>query len=679
MTEPHPHTILNVDDNEAGRYAKTRILQRAGYQVLQAGTGAAALRIVAELRPELIVLDVKLPDISGLEVCRRIKSERSSADIMVLQVSASRVAPADRVQGLEIGADAYLTEPLNPAELLATTRALLRLYDREKENRRLLVELRESEERMRILIDGVRDYAIFMLDKNGCVSSWNAGAQRLTGYVALEILNRHHSYFYPDEAIRAGQPADDLEVAAADGRYEVDDWRVRRDGSRFIANVIYTTLIDGDGAPRGYAVVLRDITERKLSELTRAWLASMVEHTMTAIIGLTPAGIIESWNPAAEHLFGFTAAEAIGQSITLLTPDDRLEEQKTLFERLRAGEAQTLETARRAKDGRLLDVILTVSPVIDARENLVGVSASLTDVTARKLAEEALWRSEERLSLAQDAAHVGIWDWDPRTGSLSWTAEMLNLYGVAYPAETYAEWRQLVHVDDIARVEAERDEALRRRESFNIEYRVMHGSGEVRWLALRGEGYYGDDGAVTRVLAINMDVNERKRAEEERVKFEALVESSMDYIAMADPEGRCFYLNPAGRALIGVGNPAQTVDLTSDDFVADESKAFFHDTVLPELSAKGVWQGELALKHQKNGEPIDAYNTFFMVKDPASGKPMCIANVARDIRERKRADEQLRESDARFRALADSAPVLICISGPEGAQFCNQAYRDFID
>jgi len=78
---------------------------------------------------------------------------------------------------------------------------------------------------------------------------------------------------------------------------------------------------------------------------------------------------------------------------------------------------------------------------------------------------------------------------------------MLNLYGVAYPAETYAEWRQLVHVDDIARVEAEREETLRRRQSFNIEYRVMHGSGEVRWIALRGEGYYGDDGEVKRVLA----------------------------------------------------------------------------------------------------------------------------------------------------------------------------------
>jgi len=124
-------------------------LQRAGYQVLQAATGAEALRIVTELRPELVLLDVK---------CRISTAWRSAPDQERaierrhhgLQVSASRVAPADRVQAWRSVQTAYLTEPLDPAELLATTRALLRLYDREKENRRLLVELRESEERMRI-------------------------------------------------------------------------------------------------------------------------------------------------------------------------------------------------------------------------------------------------------------------------------------------------------------------------------------------------------------------------------------------------------------------------------------------------------------------------------------------------------------------------------------------------
>jgi two-component system, sensor histidine kinase len=135
--------ILNVDDDEAGRYAKSRILKRAGYEVVEAGTGADALRLVSESTPQLVLLDVKLPDISGMDVCRKIKEDPASSHIMVLQISASHITTPDRVLGLECGADTYLTEPVESTELLATVQALLRLYKREEENRHLLAQLRE--------------------------------------------------------------------------------------------------------------------------------------------------------------------------------------------------------------------------------------------------------------------------------------------------------------------------------------------------------------------------------------------------------------------------------------------------------------------------------------------------------------------------------------------------------
>jgi signal transduction histidine kinase len=138
-------TILNVDDDEAGRYAKSRILQRAGYRVVDAGTGTDALRIARQEKPPLILLDVKLPDISGLEVCRILKSDPATAHMMILQMSATHVTEADRVQGLEGGADGYLTEPLEAEELQATVKALLRLYSREEENRQLLNQLRDAD------------------------------------------------------------------------------------------------------------------------------------------------------------------------------------------------------------------------------------------------------------------------------------------------------------------------------------------------------------------------------------------------------------------------------------------------------------------------------------------------------------------------------------------------------
>ena len=137
--------ILNVDDNAAGRYARSRILKRAGYDVVEAGTGSEALRLLKESNPELVLLDVKLPDMSGMEVCRIIKEDPQSSHIMVLQISASHTTVPDRILGLNCGADTYLAEPVESGELLATVRALLRLYEREQENRELLAQLREAD------------------------------------------------------------------------------------------------------------------------------------------------------------------------------------------------------------------------------------------------------------------------------------------------------------------------------------------------------------------------------------------------------------------------------------------------------------------------------------------------------------------------------------------------------
>ena len=146
MTNPTlEYTILNVDDHDAGRYAKSRILQLAGYRVVEAATGADALRLVREAKPQLILLDVKLPDVDGIQLCRTIKSDPLSAQIMVLQISAVHTTRADRIHGLECGADTYLIEPVQADELLATVNALLRLYDRERENRQLVAQLRNAD------------------------------------------------------------------------------------------------------------------------------------------------------------------------------------------------------------------------------------------------------------------------------------------------------------------------------------------------------------------------------------------------------------------------------------------------------------------------------------------------------------------------------------------------------
>ncbi|MFC4311178.1 histidine kinase dimerization/phosphoacceptor domain -containing protein [Steroidobacter flavus] len=148
-----PEIILNVDDNEPGRYATTRILNRAGFQVLEAGTGKEALRLARSASPQLVVLDVNLPDMSGIDVCKQLKTDPETAGIMVLQVSATNIAVLDRVNSLSAGADSFLVEPMEPEELEAVARALLRLHRVEAELRRSLAErellLREVNHRVK--------------------------------------------------------------------------------------------------------------------------------------------------------------------------------------------------------------------------------------------------------------------------------------------------------------------------------------------------------------------------------------------------------------------------------------------------------------------------------------------------------------------------------------------------
>jgi PAS domain S-box-containing protein len=127
-------------------------------------------------------------------------------------------------------------------------------------------ELREDSESFRLLVESVRDYAIFMLDPGGHIATWNEGARRIKGYTSAEILDQHFSIFYTPEDVSSGHPAQELVEAQRDGRYEEEGWRVRKDGSRFWANVLITPLRDASGELRGFAKVTRDMTDRRASE-----------------------------------------------------------------------------------------------------------------------------------------------------------------------------------------------------------------------------------------------------------------------------------------------------------------------------------------------------------------------------------------------------------------------------
>lgn len=262
-------------------------------------------------------------------------------------------------------------------------------------------ELHLSEQRFRSLVEGVTDYAIFMLDPIGQIVSWNSGAQRIKGYSADEIIGKHFSCFYRPDEIAAGKPQAELEIAETVGRYEEEGLRVRKGGEIFWALVVITPLWDASGSLCGFAKVTRDISDRKRAEeKTRI----MVELALNAMILVDVRGTLVQVNPKTEQLFGYTQIELLGQSVDLLVPDKvRAEHPAHRAAFFANPSVRTMGAGRdlygRRKDGTLFPVEIGLNPVQSGGEQLV--LGSIIDITERKRIEE-----KARLHLAE-LAHAG--------------------------------------------------------------------------------------------------------------------------------------------------------------------------------------------------------------------------------------------------------------------------------
>jgi PAS domain S-box-containing protein len=262
------HTVLNVDDDEGARYAKTRIFERAGYRVIEAATGADTLRLIHEQHPHLVLLDIGLPDISGLEICRLIKKNPATEHMMVLQVSASCVRPQERARGLDGGADVYLSEPVEAAELIGTAKALLRLYDREQEGRVLLKELTERERFIKSLVDAAPStvYLYDLREQRNLYTNARSGAT--LGYAAdeLQFVGRAtlQEWVHPDDRSLVMAQLAQL-PDQADGQVLEFECRVQHRSKEWrwvlCRNVVFSR--DETGQPLQILGTALDITHRK--------------------------------------------------------------------------------------------------------------------------------------------------------------------------------------------------------------------------------------------------------------------------------------------------------------------------------------------------------------------------------------------------------------------------------
>jgi len=271
-----------------------------------------------------------------------------------------------------------------------------------------------EDRRLRLLIDAVVDYAIYMIDPDGIITSWNAGARRFKGYEEAEILGQHFSRFYTDDDRRAGLPQRALDTAIGEGRFEGEGWRVRKDGTHFWSHVVIDPIYDSTGTLLGFAKITRDLTDRKMAEETlkqseqqfRLLVQSVTDY---AIYMLAPDGRVTNWNLGAQRIKGYLPEEVIGRHFSMFyTPEDQA-----------AGlPAWALEVATREgrfenkgwrvrKDGTRFLAHVVVDPIRGDTGTLLGFAKITRDITEATQAQQALEQTREALFQAQKMQAIG--------------------------------------------------------------------------------------------------------------------------------------------------------------------------------------------------------------------------------------------------------------------------------
>ncbi|HYG62341.1 MAG TPA: PAS domain S-box protein, partial [Thermoanaerobaculia bacterium] len=423
---------------------------------------------------------------------------------------------------------------------------------------RLERELAAEHERLRITLASIGD-AVISTDSECRVTYLNAVAEALTGWSQAEAAGQPLAEIFRIVNEETREPAENPALRALKEGVVVGlanhTVLIARDGTERPIDDSAAPMLDELGVPVGVVLVFRDVTERRRAEEAQARLAAIVETSHDAIISKTLDSIIRTWNAAAERLFGYSAEEAVGRSITLIIPPDRLDEEQAILARLGRGERiEHYETVRMAKDGRLLDISLTISPLRDGYGRIIGASKIARDVTERRRAEEALRASELRFRTLAAHAPVGIFLTDPKGNYLFVNQCWCEMAGLS-PEEAHGEgWVLALHPDDKDRVTQEWYAAAGAGLPFASEYRFRTPAGKVTWLEVSAVGHYGEEGQIREYIGTVTDITARRAA------VEALQEADRrkdEFLALLAHELR----NP----LAPLRNGLQVIRLASGD------------------------------------------------------------------------------------------------------------------
>jgi PAS domain S-box-containing protein len=523
--------------------------------------------------------------------------------------------------------------------------------------------LRDCEEKYRMLLDEVQDYAIFMLDPQGLVVSWNAGAERIKGYRGEQIIGHNFSCFFPPEDIERGRPEEVLRMATANGRHEYQGMRVRKDGSRFVASIIFTAMRDAVGNLRGFSEISRDLSETKESG---AKYRGLLEAAPDAMVVVNQSGEIVLLNFQAEKQFGYHRDELVGQKVKNIIPEGFAERlvadgTRTAGEALAQRMGTGIELNGRRKDGSVFPIEIMLSPLASAEGILV--TAAIRDISVRKTAGKHLAQMEARyrglLEAAPDAMVV------------------VNQSGEIVLLNVQAEKQFGYHRDELVGQKvkniipegfAERliadglrsaEDALAQQIGTGIELTGRRKDGSDFPIEIMLSPLKSAEGIL--VTAAIRDITEKKLAQEETQHqqdlLQLIIESIADGVVVADCNAKFLLFNTAAERCLGIG-----ATNTNPDQWSEQYGTYLPDTVTPYPS------DDLPLVRALRGENVDSTEVFIRnVKVPVgrllsiTGRPLRDEGgalrggvvVFHDITERKKSEERLVKTVAELKRSND--------------------------
>jgi len=647
--------ILVVEDVATDVVAINHELRRGGFNFRskRVETKEAFLHELQHHRPDLILSDHGLPGFDGFTALAIAKDK--CPDVPFIFVTGA-LGEETTIDTFESGATDYVLKDRMSKLAPAVQRALLEAEERAK---RWQAEqaLRESEERFRMLVEGVKDYAIFMLDPKGRVTSWNAGAEWINGYRSEEILGQPFSRFYTPEDLKAGRHELALRMAAAEGRFEEDGWLVARSGEQFWANVVITALRGADGQLGGFAQVTRDITERRKAEealhVSEERWRQLVEHCPVALLVVLADDRIAFVNAAAVGLLGAAGREQIiGQ---LLPPFFAPAERHRALSRIqqlreRGPPAPFLEATMARLDGVAIDVEMSATALTFQEQP--AHQLLIRDLTAHKKADDALRRSEARKAAILESALDAIISIDHEGKVQEWNPAAERMFGYRRDDALGRSMDELIVPP-----------ALLETYLPGLADYLMTGAGSllgrpIELSVRRADGVeFPVELAITRIpgseppafTTFIHDLTARKQAEaalrQSEERFRMLVEEVKDYaIYMLDGEGRVATWNAGAEHLEGY-RPEEIIGKPFSLFFTPEDVA---GGVPSEALRRAAEEGQAlheGWRVRKDGSRFWTHGIVTALRDEA-GRLRGFSKVARDMTAQKKAEEEIRRLNA---------------------------------